>query len=120
MRDLYIRSGDAFALVYSLISKESLLEMIEIYDQILRVKDSNSATCIIIGNKCDLKEERQVSIDEAQLIAKKLKCEHIECSAKINYNVNQCFINLIRLFKTNRVIQNTQNSNHHKSICNIL
>ena len=40
MRDLYVRTGHAFLLVYSVTSAASLQEAIDIYDQIRRAKDA--------------------------------------------------------------------------------
>ena len=44
---------------------------------------------IIVGNKNDLPAERQVGRDEGMAMAKKLKCEFIETSAKTALNVEK-------------------------------
>ena len=38
---------------------------------------------ILVGNKCDLQNERKVSVEEAKQIANKYGIEYIETSAKI-------------------------------------
>ena len=40
MRDLYMKNGQGFILVYSIISPSTFDELTELYQQIIRVKDS--------------------------------------------------------------------------------
>ena len=51
---------------------------------------------ILVGNKCDLIEERQVKKEEGQDYAKKQKMKFYEISAKDGTNVNKAFDNLIK------------------------
>jgi len=51
---------------------------------------------VIIGNKCDLESERQVSRHEGQELAKQFKCPFMEASAKHRVNVEECFFDLVR------------------------
>lgn len=46
--------------------KSSLNDISNWVDQIYRIKDSDSVSIIILGNKCDLQEERQISTKEGQ------------------------------------------------------
>ncbi len=61
MREQYMRTGEGFLLVYSITSRQSFEEMLTFQQQILRVKDKDYFPIIIVGNKCDLNQERQVS-----------------------------------------------------------
>lgn len=61
MREQYMRTGEGFLLVYSITSRQSFEEMLTFQQQILRVKDRDYFPIIIVGNKCDLNQERQVS-----------------------------------------------------------
>ena len=63
LREQYIRTGEGFLLVYSISSRDSFEEISTYYQQIVRVKDRDSLSMIIVGNKCDLVYERQVSMD---------------------------------------------------------
>lgn len=61
MREQYMRTGEGFLLVYSITSRQSFDEISTFEQQILRVKDKDYFPIIIVGNKCDLDMERQVS-----------------------------------------------------------
>jgi GTPase KRas protein len=61
MREQYMRSGEGFLLVYSITARDSYEEIATFHQQILRVKDKDFFPMIVVGNKCDLEAERQVS-----------------------------------------------------------
>ena len=61
MREQYMRTGEGFLLVYSITSRQSFEEIMTFQQQILRVKDKDYFPIIMVGNKCDLDMERQVS-----------------------------------------------------------
>ena len=61
MREQYMRTGEGFLLVYSITSRQSFEEIQQFQQQILRVKDKDYFPIIIVGNKCDLEAEREVS-----------------------------------------------------------
>lgn len=52
---------------------------------------SGDVTFIIVGNKMDKKEDRQVTAEEAQKKAKNYHVKYIETSAKTNENINKIF-----------------------------
>merc|ERR1712048_569367 len=97
MRDLYMKSGQGFVLVYSITATSTFNDLYEIRDQILRVKDSEDVPIILVGNKCDLEEEREVGRDQGALLARSWgNCSFLETSAKAKVNVNEIFIDLVR------------------------
>jgi GTPase KRas len=61
MREQYMRTGEGFLLVYSITARQSFEEIMTFQQQILRVKDKDYFPIIVVGNKCDLEGERQVS-----------------------------------------------------------
>ena len=61
MRESYMRTGEGFLLVYSIASRQSFEEIQEFQQQILRVKDRDYFPIIVVGNKCDLESEREVT-----------------------------------------------------------
>jgi GTPase SAR1 family protein len=58
--------------------------------QILRVKDTDTVPMVLVGNKCDLSDERTVSKDQGSSLAKTWgSCTFLEASAKTKTNVNE-------------------------------
>lgn len=96
MREQYMRTGEGFLLVYSIDSKSSLDELQNFYEQIQRVKESENVPVLVVGNKCDLENERQVSYEEGELLADSFNCKFMETSAKQRINVEEAFYDLVR------------------------
>ena len=69
MREQYMRTGEGFLLVYSITSRQSFEEILYYQQQILRVKDRDYFPMILVGNKCDLEGERQVSTQGMLLLS---------------------------------------------------
>ena len=63
MREQYMRTGEGFLLIYSITSRQSFEEIMTFQQQILRVKDKDYFPIIVVGNKCDLENEREVSTE---------------------------------------------------------
>lgn len=61
MREQYMRTGEGFLLVYSINSRQSFEEITTFQQQILRVKDKDYFPMVVVGNKCDLENEREVT-----------------------------------------------------------
>jgi GTPase KRas protein len=66
MREQYMRTGEGFLLVYSITSRQSFEEVLTPQQQILSVKKLDYFPIIVVGNKCDLEHERQVSKQEVR------------------------------------------------------
>jgi len=96
MRDQYMRTGQGFLCVYSITSRSSYDEIGSFREQIIRVKDKDRVPMILVGNKCDLDNERQVTINEGQELAKTFNCPFMETSAKSRINVEESFYSLVR------------------------
>ena len=64
MRELYIKSGMGFLLVYSVTDPQSLDELMELREQVLRIKDTDRVPMVLVGNKADLTEDRVISVEE--------------------------------------------------------
>merc|ERR1719323_1384682 len=66
LQDQWIREGDGYLLVYSIISKDSFDEVKLLYDKIVRIRDTESFPWVLAGNKCDLHNQRQVTEKNAK------------------------------------------------------
>lgn len=59
-------------------------------EQILRVKaEEDKIPLLLVGNKSDLEERRQVSVDEARGKAEEWGVQYVETSAKTRANVDK-------------------------------
>ncbi|TNM91061.1 hypothetical protein fugu_003350 [Takifugu bimaculatus] len=99
MREQYMRTGEGFLLVFSVTDRGSFEEIYKFQRQILRVKDRDEFPMILVGNKADLEQHRQVTQEEGQQLARQLKVTYMEASAKIRMNVDQAFHELVRVIR---------------------
>ena len=108
MRDQYLRSAEGFLLVFSLCSRPSFEEAVSLYEQILRAKDADSVPVVLVGNKCDLEDKRQVSEKDISdfIVQTGKQVEYIECSAKTRKNVDESFFTLVRKLRKENNPQN--------------
>jgi len=100
MRDQYIRSGQGFLIVYSVTSRQSFDNLKNFHEQILRVKDEDSFPVVILGNKCDLEKDREVSTSDGKKFADLIRSPFFETSAKARINVEEGFFQLVREVQT--------------------
>lgn len=99
MREQYMRTGEGFLLVYSITDSHSFEEISNFNQQIIRVKDKEEFPMILVGNKADLENERQVSTAQGKELGKNLKIFHLETSAKQRVNVDLAFHELVRIIR---------------------
>lgn len=57
----------------------------------MRTERGSDVIIMLVGNKTDLSDKRQVSTEEGERKAKELNVMFIETSAKAGYNVKQLF-----------------------------
>eukprot|EP01101_Sappina_pedata_P005429 TRINITY_DN2484_c0_g1_i1.p1 TRINITY_DN2484_c0_g1~~TRINITY_DN2484_c0_g1_i1.p1 ORF type:complete len:200 (-),score=57.24 TRINITY_DN2484_c0_g1_i1:267-842(-) len=99
VRDQYMRTGDGFLCVYSIILAPSFEAVRKFHEHIMRVKDQEKLPFILVGNKCDLESERVVPKEESENLAAELQCQLLETSAKTRQNVCEIFHQLVREIK---------------------
>jgi len=96
MRDLYMKNGQGFVLVYSIVADSTFNEIPALREQILRVKDVDHVPMVLVGNKCDLVEQRAVPRKSGEDMAKKWNSKFIEASARTRENIDEIFYSLVR------------------------
>ena len=88
MRDLYMKNGQGFVLVYSITAQSTFNDLQDLREQILRVKDTDDVPMVLVGNKCDLEDERVVGKDQGLNLARQFNnCSFMETSAKAKIGV---------------------------------
>lgn len=96
MRDLYIKNGQGFLLVYSIINAQTFIDVQPLRDQIARVKGGFNSPIVLVGNKCDMASERNVVARDGEMLAHEWGSPFFETSAKTRYNVQEMFQEIVR------------------------
>ncbi|XP_033109177.1 ras-related protein Rab-6A isoform X2 [Antedon mediterranea] len=86
----YIRDSTVAVVVYDITNANSFHQTSKWIDDV-RTERGSDVIIMLVGNKTDLADKRQVSIDEGEKKAKDLNVLFIETSAKSGYNVKQLF-----------------------------
>lgn len=82
MRDLYMKTGQGFLLVFSIASASSLAELAGLRDEIIRIKDDENVPIVICGNKADLEDQRTVPRTKGFSLSQRWGAPYYESSAR--------------------------------------
>jgi hypothetical protein len=82
MRDLYMKSGQGFLLVFSIASRTTFEELETLRDDIIRIKDDEDIPIVIVGNKADLEDQRSVDRARAFALSQRWNAPYYEASAR--------------------------------------
>ncbi|KAK4199707.1 ras family-domain-containing protein [Triangularia verruculosa] len=96
MRDLFLKSGQGFLLVFSIASRSSFDELATLREEILRIKDDHLIPIVMVGNKADLEDQRAVDRARAFGVSRSWNAPYYESSARTRTNVDEVFIDLCR------------------------
>nr|XP_025966438.1 ras-related protein Rab-6B isoform X1 [Dromaius novaehollandiae] len=86
----YIRDSTVAVVVYDITNLNSFQQTAKWIDDV-RTERGSDVIIMLVGNKTDLADKRQITIEEGEQRAKELKVMFIETSAKTGYNVKQLF-----------------------------
>ncbi|KAI8048343.1 ras small monomeric GTPase Rab6 [Gilbertella persicaria] len=86
----YIRDSSVCVVVYDITSRNSFLNTRKWIDDV-RAERGTEVIIVLVGNKTDLNDKRQVTVDEGEEKAKEYNIMFIETSAKAGYNVKALF-----------------------------
>lgn len=84
----YFRDTNCVLLVFDLSDKNSFVRSKTILEDIKSKRDLYNGLIILIGNKSDKIEERQVVYSEIEELVSVWDIEYLETSAKLNSNVD--------------------------------
>ena len=94
----YFRGAQGILLVYDVTDRRSFESIRNWISQIQQHADVH-VNKILVGNKCDMLDEKVVSTEEGQKLAKEFGVDFFECSAKNDINVEQSFLQVARAVK---------------------
>ncbi|KAL0308713.1 UNVERIFIED_CONTAM: Ras-related protein RAb [Sesamum radiatum] len=82
----YIRDSSVAVIVYDVASRQSFLNTSKWIEEV-RTERGSDVIIVLVGNKTDLVDKRQVSIEEGEAKARDLNVMFIETSAKAGFNI---------------------------------
>ncbi|ORY45034.1 ras family-domain-containing protein [Leucosporidium creatinivorum] len=86
----YIRDSSVAVVVYDITNRTSFMNTSKWVDDV-RSERGNDVIIVLVGNKTDLNDKRQVTTEEAETKSKELNVMFIETSAKAGHNVKTLF-----------------------------
>lgn len=102
LQEHWMRNGDAFIIVYSIVARDSFDQTQTLRDKILRAKDcedTQAPPIVLAGNKCDLADDRVVGETEGLELAEQWGAAFFETSAKEEINNLRIFHECVRLVR---------------------
>ncbi|CAK9818385.1 Ras-related protein Rab-3 [Anthophora quadrimaculata] len=90
----YYRGAMGFILMYDITNEESFNSVQDWVTQI-KIFSCDNAQVILVGNKCDMDEERVISTERGKELADQLGVQFFETSAKENINIKTVFEQLL-------------------------
>ena len=91
----YYKSAHAIIILYDITDKASF-EHIKNWMVEIEKFGKQGVLKLIVGNKIDLEDKRQVSIEEAEAFAKNNNIQFLEVSAKNNINIEKLFLGIVK------------------------
>ncbi|RKP23807.1 ras family-domain-containing protein [Syncephalis pseudoplumigaleata] len=86
----YIRDSSVAVVVFDIANRNSFVNTDKWIDDV-RAERGNDVIIVLVGNKTDLVDKRQVSTEEGEKKAAELNVMFIETSAKAGFNVKPLF-----------------------------
>uniref|UniRef100_A0AAY4AJP5 Ras-related protein Rab-3 n=3 Tax=Denticeps clupeoides TaxID=299321 RepID=A0AAY4AJP5_9TELE len=90
----YYRGAMGFILMYDITNEESF-NAVQDWSTQIKTYSWDNAQVLLVGNKCDMEDERVVAGERGRQLADQLGFEYFEASAKDNINVKQTFERLV-------------------------
>ena len=106
----YFQSSHGFVLIYDITDKESF-QKLDFWLEQIKNNSPKNIKLVLVGNKCDLFNERRVSFEEAETFAKNNNMKFFEASAKDGTNVNELFYYLANeIYHDNNSVESNENN----------
>ena len=111
----YFKGADGILFIYDITNRNSFEG---VKDWIKESEDyNNNIQKILLGNKCDLADSREVQKEEVEDFYNEKKIDFFETSAKENINLDKAFNRMVELiYKTKQTQNLLRNREYHKSL----
>ncbi|KAI8642622.1 small GTPase superfamily [Parasitella parasitica] len=86
----YIRDSSVAVIVYDISDRQSFINTSKWIDDV-RAERGDDVIIVLVGNKSDLSDKREVTVEDAEKRSKELHVMFIETSAKAGHNVKTLF-----------------------------
>ena len=93
----YLKKADGVILTFDITQRDSFELVGNWLDDLEKNNNKNNIGIILIGNKNDLEEQRQVKKEEGENMANNIKCEYMEVSAKTGDNINEALDEIAKI-----------------------
>ena len=93
---IYFKSSKGCFIVYDISNKETFKNLGDRFEKVYKMAENGeeyepNVKIILVGNKCDLEKDREVTKEEGQELANQMKCPFFETSARNDVNIDQIF-----------------------------
>ena len=113
----YYKNSVCACVVYDITNKNSF-QNIKSWIEDCKKQSPKTVLLILVGNKVDLEDKRQVSKESAESLAEKYGVKYMEVSAKDNINIDELFLDTVKTLlekhlkqKSNDIPMQTSNNN---------
>jgi small GTP-binding protein len=87
---IYYKGKNGILVVYDITNRQSFDDLNFWLNDIEKIANKNTVK-LLVGNKCDLEDKREVTFQEGKDFADNNGMKFIETSAKTNQNVDEAF-----------------------------
>ena len=110
----YYKGSHGIILIYDITNPKTFQNITDWVSQV-REEASHNVVIYLIGNKIDLSNERNVSIEEGKELAEKLGLPFNEASALDGTNINEIFNDIVE--RIDKVFGNIPTTSKQRKIC---
>ena len=114
----YFRGAHGILLIYDVNNRDSF-KSLEIWLEEIEKNAIKNVSKILIGNKNDLPDEKEVKTEEGEAFAKKNGMQFIETSCKMNINVTEAFETLAKLMIEHNTEKKLITSSNDKKVLSV-